>query len=134
MNPIASVGTQWPGHLQWHGEMHRKLGGRTLHFWFLRMAGIYQKEETFQKLLKCMDEVDTVAYAGYELTGEFDVMLRLWLRPSAVGKFDELLKEKLRLDTSRNYSVIETVRHWVWEEGGNGAGKGVVPCEIDSLD
>ena len=131
---IFGTGDKWPGHLQWHGEMHRKLGGSTLHFWFLRISGIYEKEKIFQKLLKCMEEVDAVAYAGYELTGEFDVMLRIWLHPSAVGKFDGMLKEKLRLTTSRNYSVIETTRHWVWEEGNNGAGPGIAACEIDSLD
>jgi len=134
MNPAVGPEGKWPGHLQWHGEMHRKLGGSTLHFWFLRLSGIYEKEETFQKLLKCMEEVDAVAYAGYELTGEFDVMLRIWLHPSAVGKFDGLLKERLRLTTSRNYSVIETVRHWVWEEGSNGNSPGIAACEIDSLD
>jgi hypothetical protein len=114
--------------------MHRMLGSRSLHFWFLRLAGIYDKDEVFRKLLKCMEEVDAEAYAGYELTGEFDVMLRLWIDPTAVGKFADLLKDRMRLTTSRSYSVTETVRHWVWEERSNGNGGGIVPCEIDSLD
>lgn len=131
---VLDAGTHWPGHLQWHGDMHRQLGGRSLHFWFLRLAGMYDKEEAFRKLLKCMEEVGAEAYAGYELTGEFDVMLRLWIDPSMVGRFADLLRERIRLTTSRSYSVIETVRHWVWEEEGNGTGPGIVPCEVDSLD
>lgn len=134
MSEAIGAGAQWPGHLQWHGEMHRKLGGRSLHFWFLRYAGIYEKQEAFRKLLKCMEEVDAEAYAGYELTGEFDVMLRIWLHPAAVGRFSEMLRELVVLTTSRNYSVSETVRHWVWEESSNGDGAGIVSCDIDSLE
>ena len=129
-----ATGVTWLGHLQWHGDIHRNLGGRSLFFWFLRFEGLYEKEKTFVVLRECMEEVGGVAYAGYELSGEFDVMLRLWLPPTAVGRFEELLKQRLRLLSARYHSVVTTMRHWVWEREGNGAGKGPAPCEIDSLD
>jgi hypothetical protein len=127
-------GITWPGHLQWHGDMHRQLGGRSLFFWFLRFEGMYSKDETFETLRECMEEVGGVAYAGYELSGEFDVMLRLWLPPTAVGRFEELLKKRLRVLSARYHSVVETIRHWVWDQRGNGAGHATLSCEIDSLD
>jgi hypothetical protein len=123
-----------PGHLQWHADMHRKLSGRSLHFWFMRLSGVYEKDKAFTAILGCMRAVGAVAYAGYELSGEFDVMIRLWLPPSAVGRFAELLKEKLRPRTSRYYPVVEGVRHWVWEEESNGSGPGPVRCDVDKLD
>jgi Putative DNA-binding domain len=142
MSEFIGAGATWPGHLQWHGEMHRKLGGRSLHFWFMRLSELYEKEKAFAQIVECMEAVDAVAYAGYELSGEFDVMLRVWLPASRVGKFAELLKEKLRPTTSRYYPVIRPVRHWVWEKesdngatlGNNGGGPGLIPCDIDSLD
>jgi hypothetical protein len=134
MTQQIGAGTTWPGHLQWHGEMHRKLGARSLHFWFLRLTGGYDKDKVFEEIVRCMDSVGAVAYAGYELSGEFDVMLRLWLSPSEVGKFAELLRADLRPRASRYYSVVESVRHWVWEESPNGRQPGLVDCNLDSLD
>jgi Putative DNA-binding domain len=134
VSQVIGAGSEWPGELQWHGEMHRRIGARSLHFWFLRFVGIYEKAEVFGQILECVGEVDAVAYAGYELSGEFDIMLRLWLPPGEVGRFAELLKRRLPIRSNRNYSVIETVRHWVWEAQHDGEESRVAGCEIDSLD
>lgn len=121
------------GHLQWHAEMHHKLGRRTLHFWFLRFDSHYEKDQIFPKLVDCMERVGACAYAGYELTGEFDLMLRVWLPSDEVGRFGELLEEEVRPKTDRGYSVDEVIRHWVWEDESNGT-PGVVPCKMELLN
>ncbi len=121
------------GHLQWHSEMHQKLGRRTLHFWFLRFDSHYEKDEIFPTLVDCMEKVEACAYAGYELSGEFDLMLRVWLPSNEVGRFGELLEEKVRPKTDRGYAVDEVIRHWVWEDQSNGT-PGVVPCKMESLN
>src|SRR4051794_24262590 len=100
------------GHLQWHAEMHQKLGRPTLHFWFLRLDSHYGKNEIFATLVECMEEAKAYAYAGYELSGEYDLMLRLWLPSDEVGRFSELLEEKVRPKLDRGHAVDEVIRHW----------------------
>lgn len=133
MNQVIGAGATVPGNLQWHGEMHRQLGAQTLHFWFLRFSGAYRKEEIFSALEDCMESAGASAYAGYELTGEFDVMLRLWLGPSAVSEFDRTVKERLSPVSARYHSVVESLRHWVWEDPAS-PGSGILPCSIEELD
>jgi len=113
--------------------MHQKLGRRTLHFWFLRFDSHYEKDEIFSALVECMKKVSASAYAGYELTGEFDLMLRVWLPSDEVGRFGELLEERVRPKTDRGYAVEEVIRHWVWEDGSNGTPR-VVPCKMELLN
>ena len=131
MSQVIGAGMNSVGHLQWHAEMHQKLGERALHFWFLRLSGPYEKDKTFSTLVQCMEDVNAVAYAGYELSGEFDMMLRLWLPPDEVGRFGELLEEKIRPTTDRDYAVTSVVRHWVWEKNGSA---GVDPCKMERLN
>jgi hypothetical protein len=111
--------------------MHQKLGRRTLHFWFVRLEGHYEKDETFATLVNCMEEAGAVAYAGYELSGEFDLMLRVWLPSGEVARFKELLGERVRVKLDRGYPVDEVIRHWVWEDNGDHA---VAPCKMESLN
>lgn len=131
MSQVIGAGMSLVGHLQWHAEMHQKLGRRALHFWFLRLSGPYEKDQEFSTLVQCMEDVDAVAYAGYEISGEFDMMLRLWLPPDEVGHFGELLEEKIRPTTDRDYAVTNVVRHWVWEPNGS---IGIEPCKMEQLD
>lgn len=105
----------WPGPLQWHFELHRRWGGCTLHFWLMRLPAMYERKTFFDKLEAYVVDSGAGAYATYELSGEFDILLRVWLpQTQATGRFADNLDEDLGLEDSREYQVVEILRHWVW--------------------
>jgi hypothetical protein len=62
------------------------------------------------------------SYAIYEMTGQHDLLVRLWLPPSVTqGDFQTALFSKLKdvdVQTLDHFAVSTIVNHWVWD--GNG--------------
>lgn len=104
----------WPGPLQWHFELHRRWGGCTLHFWLMRLPAMYERKTFFDKLEAYVVDSGAGAYATYELSGEFDILLRVWLpQTQATGRFADNLDEDLGLEDSREYQAVKILRQWV---------------------
>jgi hypothetical protein len=65
-----------------------------------------------------------LSYAIYELTGEIDLLLRLWIPPSVTQlSFENALKRALsdvHLTHSDNFTVNEIIAHWIWNDNGPG--------------
>jgi hypothetical protein len=91
---------------------------------------MYDREEMFDKLVECLDEIGITAYAAYELTGEFDVLLRVWIPVSQIGGFPEKLKEAVHPSDKREFRVAEAMRHWPWRDDRSQVPQ---PCDVDAL-
>ena len=112
-------GQQWPGALQWHSEVQRRWGQCTLVFWLLRFHQWYDRESTFDDLVALMERQGVGSYAAYELSGQFDVLLRAWIPDRELNGFEDKLQEKFTLQDSRQFRVVDIVRHWPWAVEGS---------------
>ena len=118
----TSASAGWPGPLQWHYDLHRVWARGSLRFWLLRFAEGYEREEMFDQIEDLMREAGVGAYASYEISGEFDILLRAWIPLEQTGRFPELIDERLLLhpeDDQREYVAVEIVRQWIWSEEGS---------------
>jgi len=78
---------------------------------------MYSREEFFDGLEEYLENAGVGAYATYELSGEFDVLLRAWLPESQTsGRFADKIDDDLGLEDSRDFQVVDIVRHWVWSD------------------
>jgi hypothetical protein len=119
----------WPGRMHWNRALHRAWGGCSLHFWFLRLPQMYDRDRLMKALVDCAESAGAGAYAAYELAGQHDVLLRVWLPTLAVGSFADELESRIGPEDDRNYSVLEVVRHWVWQDGDAAPRE----CDVDAV-
>lgn len=112
-------GQLWPGALQWNSEIQRRWGLCTLQFWLLRFHEWYEREETFDRLVELMEELGVGSYAAYELSGQFDVLLRVWVPEHVANSFEDHLNERFPLEDSRQFTVAKIVRHWPWADASS---------------
>ena len=76
---------------------------------------MYDREKFFDGLEEYLVAAGVGAYATYELSGEFDILLRAWLPEfQTSGRFADNIEADLGLEDSRDFQVVEIVRHWVW--------------------
>jgi hypothetical protein len=120
----------WPSALIWHGELHRQWGRCTLEFWLLRFREWYERDAAFQTLVDLMGEAGIGAYTAYELSGDFDVLLRAWVPAQEVNGFAERLKQTFPLKDTRKFTVENVIRHWPWR--GEHSPE-LRPCDPDGL-
>jgi hypothetical protein len=109
-------GRLWPGALQWNSEIQRRWGLCTLQFWLLRFHEWYEREATFDRLVELMEELGIGSYAAYELSGQFDVLLRAWVPEHVANRLEDHLNETFPLEDSRQFTVARIVRHWPWAD------------------
>ena len=107
--------------LHWHSQAHRVWGKERLYFWRLRFRPTYPIADIRRELQQLFCDARVGSYMVYEVFGEADLLIRLWL-PSTLSAsdFSELLYERLRdfdLDNEDNLEVDGILRHWVWGEG-----------------
>lgn len=123
----------WPGAPLWHNELHRLWGQCTLEFWLLRFREWYERDDAFQTMVNLMEEVGIGAYTAYELSGEFDVLLRAWIPAGEVNGFAERLKDTFPLKGTRKFTVEEVIRHWPWIGTESFVPKSCDPDELRKL-
>lgn len=123
-------GPLWPGALQWHNEVQRRWGLCTLEFWLLRFHDWYDREETFERLAEMMERSGVGSYAAYELSGQFDVLLRAWIPDRKINGFAKRLKETFPLQDIRQFTVADIVRHWPWASANTYIPK---KCDLEAL-
>lgn len=130
-NPVREGESQrWPGALQWHSEVQRRWGLCTLNFWLLRFHDWYEREQTFDRLVELMEEIGVGSYATYELSGQFDVLLRAWVPDRRINGFAKRLKETFPLQDIRQFTVADIVRHWPWAAADTHIPKA---CDLEAL-
>lgn len=114
----------------WHSELQRRWGLCRLEFWLLRFHEWYDREATFDRLVALMERIGVGAYAAYELSGQFDVLLRAWIPENEANGFQARLKATFPVQDSRQFTVSRVIRHWPWIEGDS-----FVPrdCDPDAL-
>jgi Putative DNA-binding domain len=105
---------RWPSALTWHSDLHRVWGHCALEFWLLRFREWYERDEAFQNVVDLMETVGIGAYTTYELSGDFDVLLRAWIPAAEVNGFAKRLRDTFPLKDTRKFSVEEVIRHWPW--------------------
>lgn len=126
----ASTVQPWPGLLQWHSELHRRWARCSLQFWLLRFGEMYDREAKFDQLVEFMEGEDIGSYAAYELSGEFDILLRLWVPAAEAGGFADRLEKEFDPVDSREFTAVEVVRHWPWR---GEVGEEPEPCDAEKL-
>lgn len=107
--------------LHWHSRVHKDWGKERLYFWRLRFRPTYMRDDLQRALRELLAEARIGSYMVYEVFGDFDLLIRLWL-PSTIAaqEFSDLLEERLGpldLDDHDNFEVDSILRHWVWGEG-----------------
>ena len=65
--------------LLWHPALHVSRDGCRLSFWRLAFPAPYERDRTFDTLHKLYEDFNIESYVEYELLGDWDVLLRLWL-------------------------------------------------------
>jgi hypothetical protein len=91
---------------------------------------MYDRDAMFDRLVEFMEGSDIGSYAAYELSGEFDILLRLWVPAAEAGGFADRLEEAFDPVDSREFTVREVVRHWPWRGDRGEAPKA---CDVEAL-
>ena len=110
--------------LQWHPTVHEEVGQETLHYWFLTLSTSYEWSDLRSELVDLLQEHHVYSFALYELMGDCDVLLRVWLPRGTSGSFKVSLQKRLqnrfRLSDEVLYSVERVIRHWPFADEGRG--------------
>lgn len=109
--------------LQWHPSLHEKAGQETLHYWFLTFSSSYEWDLVRAELLALLGRLHVYSFALYELMGDCDVLLRVWLPRGTSSSFRVELRRCLAgfgLSEDVLYSVEEVIRHWPFAKEGKG--------------
>jgi hypothetical protein len=109
--------------LQWHPVLHEKLGHETLHYWFLSFSSSYEWDLVRAELLALLGRLHVYSFALYELMGDCDVLLRVWLPRGTSSSFRVELQKCLAgygLSEDKLFSVEEVLRHWPFAADGKG--------------
>lgn len=77
----------------WHHRCHEVWAQEELSFWRLYFAPTYNHREIVTRIKTVLMDCKILSYAIYELTGEIDLLLRLWIPPSVTQlSFENALK------------------------------------------
>ena len=106
----------------WHHSCHQILGNERLMYWRLGFMPTYDYPEVLPRLNSLLERFKIKSYALYEMTGQHDLLVRLWLPP---GPTADDINEALAADLSKvhirhidHFSVDNIVSHWVWNHDG----------------
>lgn len=102
----------------WNHKVHEQWGNEDLSFVKLRFHPTYNREAILRSIKEVMYEYHVGSYVLYEMTGEYDILLRLWLNRSfRAHAFEKSLIQRLsrqHLQVTDVFHVTRIVKHWVW--------------------
>lgn len=105
----------------WHSRAHIEWGKERLYFWQLRFRPTYPVDGIKEALEQLFRDARIGSYMVYEVFGDSDLLIRLWLPAKLRAQdFELMLIDHLRgLDLNSNdyFEVDEILRHWVWGDG-----------------
>ena len=127
-SPIAAVRRRQRGsaksqapRLHWHHRVHQEWARERLHFWRLGFDPTYDRDAIQEAIKQTFQERDVLSYAVYELTGTYDIVIRMWLPMSCtLQKFKEALWTNL---ADKHIAVLDVfilttdpIMHWVFDD------------------
>lgn len=106
--------------MQWHPAVHERLANEQLVFWRLGFYPTYRRKEVLQALDIICERYGISGRTIYEVFGNYDLLLRLWLPEGVVAEnVDRDIKRTLaafHLELCAAFEVEKIVRHWFWDE------------------
>jgi hypothetical protein len=104
-------GTQKPDGLYWHPDVHRQFGEEL--FFFLIQTKPFDEHEAFGGLKAVMTEFGVSAFCAYQLFGDFDILVRVWLPLGQYATFVERLVAQVKRLHSINRFHVTSIRD-IW--------------------
>ena len=102
----------------WHYDLHRTIASEHLCFLGLTFTHTYDRTTALAQLRLALRGLDIPSFTVWELIGEIDLMVQVWL-PPRISLED--LKTKLaetaeypHLFTVDTFSVDHALHHWLW--------------------
>lgn len=106
---------------QWHPHVHELWAGERLHFWFIKYDTIYDQRKYVREIEELFERCGILSYTIYELTGGFDLLIRVWVPKNVRGdEIEDDLSSMANVSTAENFKVRDTERHWPWRSRSNG--------------
>jgi hypothetical protein len=117
----------------WHHKVHEAWGKERLYFVRLNFYPTYDFPNIQKGIQSVLYDKAILSYVMYELTGDWDMLLRLWLPTSMssadfVDSLHKVLME-YRVNQHEVFHVSKVITHWVWDGGRTGA----MPTPSDSI-
>src|SRR5437879_3507412 len=102
---------------QWNHRVHQDWAEEQLYIWTFTFTPTYNRDDAVDRVKSALSTFNIQSFAIYELVGEVDILLRLWL-PRALDfpRFETELSSKLGDNYAGGFfEVKRIIRHWVWE-------------------
>jgi hypothetical protein len=101
----------------WHYELHQRVGNERLVFILVGFDPTYHRGKTVAAVKTALAKIGVISYAVWELVGEYDLMIQLWL-PGQV-KLHHLLERIGDALPGQNADMLSMVvdsfdSHWMW--------------------
>lgn len=122
--------------IQWHPAVHEQWAGERLVFWRLGFSPTYRRDEILQAFDLICERHGITSLTVYEVFGNYDLLLRLWLPKSvATERVDRDFKKTFAafdLELCDSFEVDNIIRHWFWTDEVSEGGDRVKESELDS--
>lgn len=106
--------------IQWNHQVHQRWAKEQLVFWRLGFYPTYQREEVPQALEVVCGRHDIRGRVVYEVFGQHDLLVRLWLpqgvTPEDVERDFKRTLAAFHLELCDRFVVNQIVTHWFWDE------------------
>jgi hypothetical protein len=111
--------------LQFNPQIHEQWGQSRLIFWRLAFSPTYSRTKALDELRHIFaEELGVTAYTVYELTGNFDLLVRVWLpRECTRAMLRERFRTLSEIGEVDYFEVDDTLRQWIWDDGVGGLRK-----------
>ena len=114
---IASVAPNddiFPHGFQWHHSAHAKWGNESLWFSFLAFEPVYKQTTARDTVEKTLAKLGSRSYVIYELTGQYDMLVRAWVPTGA--EYEDAMEQVPKVGSVASVHVRDIIHHWVWQE------------------
>jgi hypothetical protein len=112
---MAQVDQIFPHGFQWHHKVHEEWGKESLWFAFLAVEPTYQRRHMTTKVEHAMEELGVRSYVVYELTGQYDMLLRAWVPDHRAKEFERKVEKLPGYGQCHFFRGAEVIHHWVWQ-------------------
>lgn len=103
----------------WHYDLHRVVASERLYFLGLNFTHAYAREIAVAQLKTAFRALSIPSYVMWELIGDIDVLVKVWLPPRvSKAELETELNEAAmypHLFTVDSFSVDHTLYHWLWD-------------------
>lgn len=108
----------------WNHTIHEAWGKERLYFVRLNFYPTYDIPSIRERLRQVLYDHNVHSFVVYELTGDYDLLLRVWLPTSVSSQvFRRALHKELAaydIDANQVFHVARVVTHWIWDIDGSG--------------